>query len=204
MAFDGYISDTTYIGEVLKKNFFYDDVELQTFLNHLTISGLQYAIDTRANYAENIRAELEVYDDIRPKKKVCRISVNDMTEEEMYKQKLQIEKNHRDVMEAKWQSYKKVAELPSRPFGQLDEEYDDLFESLCMEKKRLADYLGSKPKPYVAPGARQSVVLDLTWGKMKDKIESIEYKISAVKKKIEAEEKDWEYKLRHEFLENNF
>lgn len=202
MALNVYYAD--YIENVLTNNIFYDSEELQSFLNHLTTEGLQHAINTRANYAENIRAELEVYDDVRPKKKVCRMSVHDISDEQMYKLNLQMEKNHRDAMEVKWELYKKANDLPSRPIGDVDEEYDELFEQLCIEKKRLSDYLGSKPKTYVAPSARQSVVMDLTWGKMKDTIEKIEYKISDIKKKIEVQDQLWDFGLKHEFLQKNF
>jgi hypothetical protein len=118
------------------------------------------------------------------------LKCRDISDTELYKMRKDQDDQIAKKVDEAWIQYKKQYGL-SRPEGDLDALYTDLYEKLQQKKKDLETQKKKSTKTYVPPSMRGKVAnpeVDLT----EKIIQTLENEIEHVKKLIELDEQIWE------------
>ena len=120
-------------------------------------------------------------------KKSCR----DMTDDDMFMMKQKQEEEIVRKVDEAWNEYKKKYGL-TRPDGDVDTRYTELYEELQEKRKELETLKKNTPKKYVPPSARGKEEANPEVSALEKKILKLENEIEDAKKDIELEEQIWE------------
>lgn len=134
---------------LLTANNFFCEEDLWDILDYADDEAYDYIYANRNKYDSHIHYLLEPKDFIPPRVKM---TVRNMTDKDMS----DIAKEERTAnirkFEEVWKTMKD--EIPERPHGDIDDEYDDAWDKLSSIRDRVTAYLSKKTGKYVAPGSR--------------------------------------------------
>ncbi len=173
---------------LLRRNWFVNDHDIMDLVWEASEKAFLRIMDNVYTYPEDVRELLcSAFNPPKYAKKTFReLSDDDMV---MMKKK-QEEELARKVDEA-WNEYKKKYGL-TRPDGDVDTRYTDLYEELQETKKELENLKKNTPKKYVPPSARGKEEANPEVSALEKKILKLENEIVDAKKDIELEEQIWE------------
>lgn len=173
---------------LLRRNWFVNDHDIMDLVWEASEKAFLRIMDNVYTYPEDVRELLcSAFNPPKYAKKTFReLSDDDMV---MMKKK-QEEELARKVDEA-WNEYKKNYGL-TRPDGDVDTRYTDLYEELQETKKELENLKKNTPKKYVPPSARGKEEATPEVSALEKKILKLENEIVDAKKDIELEEQIWE------------
>jgi len=150
-------------------------------------------------YSERVRTVLLYTFDPPKFSTKLKLKCTDLSDLEMFKREKSWQEEIAKKVDEAWMVYKKEQGL-SRPDGDVDSKYTDLYELLQKTKKELETKKNTVSKVYVPPSMRGKVAnpeVEL----LEQKIQKLENEIIQAKKEIELEEKIWENGKKSEVYE---
>lgn len=199
-AFEEEFSELDFL---LRRNWFMEDddiIDLAWDASEETFERIMQNLD---RYPQRVRYTLisafkpKYYTDCN----LTKLPIKELTDEDLESFEIEKYKKIDELIEVEWQKYKKEMGL-SRPEGDKDDKYTELYEQLKDMKKSLEEEL-KKPasNKYIpiqmrskAPKVSPEVEM------LQNKIKDIENEISKIKKEIELEEQVWENDKRTESM----
>lgn len=173
---------------LLRRDWFvndYDIIDLVWQASEEVFERIKKNIHT---YSDRIQEVLMyTFDPPKFSTKQCR----DLSDDEMAKMANDMEQQTAKKVDEAWKIYKEKHGL-SRPDGDLDERYTDLYDQLQEKKKELETFKKNAPKKYVPPSMRGKEETDPALEALEKKIFKLKNEIVEVKKDIELEEQIWE------------
>jgi len=120
------------------------------------------------------------------------LKLKNLTDEDMF-QIYKVEQQRLEkLFNEEWNKHKKETGV-TRPIGDVDERYTDLYDELQTAKRKLDEV----SKVYVSPRLKKQGNTEAD--KVQENIKRIENEIVQVKKEIEQEEKKWEDERKFNF-----
>jgi len=181
---------------LLRRNWFlndYDIIDMMWEANEDVYEEIMNRIDT---YPEHVQSVLRYA--FRPPV-LAKIKAKELTDEDMYKQYKAKQAEYDKIYTAAWEQYKKDMGM-TRPVGELDDEYTDLYDALQLTKKKLEQEMKKPSKTYVPPHLRGTATLITPEIEtLRIKIKNLENEIHNVKKEIEEAENNWENDRKDKF-----
>jgi hypothetical protein len=163
---------------LLLRDWFTDTEGIVEVLESADQNAWAYVCKNRERYSQRIQDAIASY---RINSKIpTKLRVVDLTDREMYMIEKDIANKHDKAFEISWAEESKT--LPPRPIGEIDMLVDRIGEALCDAKDMLANYLKSKKKKYVPPGAQ--VIVDPKHKKLEDLVHTLENEYTVLKESI--------------------
>lgn len=175
---------------LLRRDWFNEDSDILDLVWEASEEAFEKIMKNVDSYSDRVRNVL-VYTFNPPKlstklKTKCR----DLSDLEMYRK----QKEHQEALLKKvdeaWIRYKKDFGL-SRPDGDVDAKYTELYDRLQEKKKELETKKNKPSKTYVPPSMRGKMTTSDN-DPLEKEIQRLENEIVTVKKQIELEEQIWE------------
>lgn len=173
---------------LLRRNWFVNDYDIIDLTWDASEEVFQRIMDNVHTYPEDVR-EVLCYTFKPPK--FSKKTFRELSDEDMINMKKKQEEEIYKKVDEAWIQYKKEHGL-SRPEGDVDTNYTDLYEELQATNKELETLKKTTPKKYVPPSARGKEEATPEVTALEKKILKLENEIVEAKKDIELEEQIWE------------
>lgn len=176
---------------LLRRNWFVDDADIIDCVWDASEEVFERIMKNVYSYPERVRNVL-LYT-FNPPKMATKLSlkIRELSDQDMYRAHKQQEQITAKKVDEAWIQYKKDYGL-TRPEGDVDAMYTDIYDQLQRKKKEL-EALQKKPtKTYVPPSMRGKQPASPEVTLLEKVIGNLENEIVEVKKQIELEEQIWE------------
>lgn len=186
---------------LLRRNWFYESQDIIDLVWDASEEAFQKIMENVYTYPDRVTHVLvNEFQPIRYKLSAhSRVKLTSMTDKDI--QTLEQAKTTalKEKFESEWQLYKKEHGL-SRPEGDVDDRYTELYEKLQRTKKDLETEIKSpKSKRYVPPSRRDTIPVSPEVERLQMAVARLENEIVDAKKDIVREEYIWEYGRKTEF-----
>lgn len=175
---------------LLRRDWFLDEDDILDLIWDISEETFQRIMENLNVYSLRVRTVLR---STVPQPKCSTnssLTVRDISELDLYREQAKHVQSLLDKVDDLWIAYKKEHGL-SRPDGEADAKYTELYESLQATKKQLDGEVNKPSKTYVAPSLRKKNVTPEV-EKLQLRVTTIENEISNVQKEIELQEKIWD------------
>jgi hypothetical protein len=179
---------------LLRRDWFLDEQSILELIQELPDSAFYKIIDNAHIYSKTIqeilyRFKVPSYID------KLKLQVREIDDDEMYELDMQREAKQKEQFDNVWKIFKAEMGL-TRPEGDVDTKYNELFEKVKEVTKKLEEEK-VKPTPkkaYVAPHLRgkETQVVNVEIEKIQNELRNLENEIKKVKIEIDNEEQKWE------------
>jgi hypothetical protein len=180
---------------LLLRDWFANEQEVIDLLDETPDDEMDIIYENRNLYSDRIRYIIEPNDFTKQPTKKMKIGyLSDSDMKIVHLQRLQ---NAKDEFERMWNLHNE--NIGERPYGTVDEEFDDAWDSLEFAKTKLTNYLSKNKTGYVPPSMRGAKKVDPVMKKLEDDIQTAENEFNARKARVEFEDKVWLESKKNEF-----
>lgn len=169
---------------LLCRNWFLTNEDIIDLVWEASEDAFMKIMDNLHRYPKNVQ-EVLLYSFNPPTFSNKTLKLKNLTDEDMFQMYKAEQQRLEKLLDEEWNKHKKETGV-TRPLGDVDEKYTDLYDELQRAKKKLEDV----SKVYVSPSLKKQGNTESD--KAKENIKRIENEIVQVKKEIEQEEKKWE------------
>lgn len=179
---------------LLRRNWFLQDEDILELVWNASEEAFAKIIENVETYPEQVRNVLmDAFTPLKISEKVT-LKIKELTTKDMLILQQTLNKEFDIKFRNVWQTYKKENGL-TRPDGDLDDKYTDVYDTLQTIKKELENEL-NKPVSigkYVPPSIRSKTpIVSPEVVKLQEKIKNLENEISQLKRGIVIKETIWE------------
>lgn len=186
--------NTEQADRLLMENNFLDENDLWDVIQYADDSAFEYIYANRKKYATNIQYLIEPEDRIPPRIKVV---VRDMTDKDIKDDAAARISAKKREFEDLWMDIEES--IGDRPYGDIDQEYDDSWEKLQDVRQRMTTYLSKKSGKYVAPSSRSKS--DDALDKLEKEMDACKQTYHAIEKRIEEADKKYLAEKKDEYYQ---
>ena len=176
---------------LLRRNWFVDDEDIIGLIWEASEEVFLRIMEQVQTYPERVRDVLvNAFDPPKLAEKVS-LKTRELSDEDMYRMLKNQEDATKKKVDEAWIEYKKKYGL-SRPEGDVDARYTELYEKLQAKKKELESLQNKPSKTYVPPSMRGKAVANPEVTLLEKDILKLENEIVNAKKDIELYEQFWD------------
>lgn len=175
---------------LLRRDWFNEDSDILDLVWEASEEAFEKIMKNVNSYSDRVRNVL-VYTFNPPKLSTkMKMKCRDLSDLEMYRKQKEYQEALSKKVDEAWIQYKKDFGL-SRPDGDVDAKYTELYDRLQEKKKELETKKNKPSKTYVPPSMRGKATIPDN-DPLEKEIQRLENEIVTVKKQIELEEQIWE------------
>lgn len=183
---------------LLRRDWFIDDEDVLELIKDLSDPAFFKILERLDTYSSRIQTVLY---DFRSKTYMdkFKLKIRNIDDDELYNRFIEREIQLNKKLDSLWEQYKLDHGL-NRPDGELDDNYNELYNKLKEVKKKLEEEKNKPVAPvkqsYVPPSMRDKVqpkkpTISIEVEKLQNEVARIENEIRKVKNQIEEEEHKW-------------
>ncbi len=179
---------------LLRRDWFLDDNSILELIQELPDSAFYKIVDNAHTYSKTIQDILYRFK-VPSYLEKLKLNIREIDDDEMDDINIQQEAKTKEQFDKAWQTFKAEVGI-TRPEGDVDNKYNELFEKVKQLNKKLEEEKNksASKKAYVPPHLRgkeiQTVSVEVE--KIQNELRNLENEIKNVKTEIDNEEQKWE------------